>query len=151
MFRFAAILLTMLGLALGSTSNLVSAAPLCAAPGETTCNCGRATSGACCHTTTHHTAVQSCCSATEGSCCQQSSEQGLAGETCDGCTCCYEPFETPLVPAAESEMHLPIDLLVWTSPIVVDNSATAGLTQQSRIDLSSTGVSLQVLHCRWSN
>ncbi|WP_146432563.1 hypothetical protein [Blastopirellula retiformator] len=146
MFRFAAILLTMLGLALGSTSNLVSAAPLCAAPGETNCSCGQATSDACCHAT-----IPTCCSATAGSCCQQTSSESLAAPICNGCPCCYEPVETPLAPSSASETHLPIDLLAWTSPVAVAPSAAAGSDLQYRVAPFATEVSLQVLHCRWRN
>ncbi|MCC9607388.1 hypothetical protein LOC68_13020 [Blastopirellula sp. JC732] len=146
MFRFVVTLLVMLGLALGSTNSLVSAAPLCAAPGETTCSCGHSTAASCCSTS-----VRSCCGVVERSCCQQTTEENLAGPTCDGCSCCVEPAEMPLAPASASEVHLPVDLFAWTSPVALDPASRTLPTNDRDAGLLDGGVSLQVLHCRWRN
>lgn len=153
MIRFAATLLTMLGLALGSTTSVVFSAPLCAAPGETTCSCAKAatsldgTTQSCCSV-----AQPACCGGSQGNCCQQSSsETRITAPSCDGCSCCIEPSETPLIPATSSETHTPVDLLTWSAPLAPEY-ASPPLSACDREDLrAARTVSLQVLHCRWLN
>ncbi|WP_146118621.1 hypothetical protein [Blastopirellula marina] len=147
MIRFAAILLTILGLALGPASGVLFAAPLCAAPGEASCSCAQATTAACCTAT-----AKSCCSVSHGACCDGSDAgQHLIGSTCDGCKCCLEPTDNPLAPGNASEIHSPVDLLVfWSAPVATQPASLDPSRGRDDFKAGAT-VSLQVLHCRWRN
>lgn len=152
MVRFTTTLLIMLGLALGSTTSVVFSAPLCAAPGETTCGCAKAATASCCSATGFNTTELACCSGSTGSCCSQSSaESDLAGPSCANCSCCVEPLESPIAPATANQTHLPVDLLTWSAPLNLELASPA-ISSCERAELhSGQFTSLQVLHCRWLN